>query len=236
MQVSTFEAAEAIKVLPKLHRGKPEICMLERTPVRTSACNGGRKSYRTKIEQRIPSQRKGQDDLVFFSYQRDKYLFDSAIKTFARISYPCDATPALSTFQTSKGLTTTQDIERARTDFGKNVFDIPVPTFVELFSEHAVAPFFVFQVFCGLLWLLDEYIWYSVFTLFMLVVFECTTVFQRLRTISEFRSMSIKPYDILVRRENKWIEVQTDELLPGDLVSVGECSGSFGAFSPVFRP
>ena len=115
------------------------------------------------------------------------------------------------------------------------MFDIPVPTFVELFSEHAVAPFFVFQVFCGLLWLLDEYIWYSVFTLFMLVVFECTTVFQRLRTISEFRSMSIKPYDILVRRENKWVEVQTDELLPGDLVSVGECSGSFGASSPVFR-
>ncbi|GAA5979114.1 hypothetical protein JCM10908_002809 [Rhodotorula pacifica] len=194
--VSTFEAAQAIKVLPKLHRGKPEICKLERTP------------------------RKGQEDLVFFSYQRDKYLFDSATQTFARISYPCDATPPLSTFQTTKGLTTKQELERAHADYGKNVFDIPVPTFVELFSEHAVAPFFVFQVFCGLLWLLDEYIWYSVFTLFMLVVFECTTVFQRLRTISEFRSMSIKPYDILVRRENKWIEIQTDELLPGDLVSV----------------
>lgn len=32
--MSTFEAAEAIKVLPKLHRGKPEICKLERTEVR----------------------------------------------------------------------------------------------------------------------------------------------------------------------------------------------------------
>lgn len=174
-------------------------------------------------------QRKGQDDIVFFSYQRDKYLYDPVTQEFARISYPCDSTPPLSTFQTSKGLSTADAVEQARLDYGKNVFDIPVPTFVELFGEHAVAPFFVFQVFCGLLWLLDEYIWYSVFTLFMLVVFECTTVFQRLRTISEFRSMSIKPYEILVRRENKWIEVQSDELLPGDLVSVGESAFSYEA-------
>lgn len=33
--------------------------------------------------------------------------------------------------------------------------------------------------------------------------------------------MSIKPYGIMVRREKQWIEVQTDELLPGDLVSIG---------------
>lgn len=34
--------------------------------------------------------------------------------------------------------------------------------------------------------------------------------------------MSIKPYAIQTRREGKWIEIQTDELLPGDLVSIGE--------------
>lgn len=80
----------------------------------------------------------------------------------------------------------------------------------------------------------------------MLIVFECTTVFQvrrrpplepareqkltpdptsrslqRLRTVNEFRSMSIKPYAIMTRREGKWVEVQTDELLPGDVVSIG---------------
>lgn len=104
------------------------------------------------------------------------------------------------------------------------MFDIPVPTFGELFAEHAVAPFFCFQVFCVGLWCLDDYWYYSLFTLFMLVVFECTTVFQRLRTVGEFRSMSIKPYAIMTRRENTWIEIQTDELLPGDLVSIGMSS------------
>lgn len=32
--------------------------------------------------------------------------------------------------------------------------------------------------------------------------------------------MSIKPYAIQVYRENKWTEIQTDHLLPGDMVSV----------------
>ncbi|KAM0749614.1 hypothetical protein T439DRAFT_314935 [Meredithblackwellia eburnea MCA 4105] len=194
--VTNLQTAKKIKVLPHLHRGKAEIVDLQTT------------------------DRPGSKPLIFFSYQRDKYLYDYDSRSFSKISYPCDDSPALGTLQPSTGLATTAEIDQVRLDYGKNIFDIPVPTFWELFGEHAVAPFFVFQVFCVGLWCLDEYWYYSLFTLFMLIVFECTTVFQRLRTVGEFRSMSIKPYPIYTRRENKWIEVQTDELLPGDLVSI----------------
>ena len=76
-----------------------------------------------------------------------------------------------------KGLTQ-KDAEELLMQYGKNEFDIPIPTFTELFLEHATAPFFVFQIFCVALWCLDEYWYYSLFTLFMLVVFECTVVWQ----------------------------------------------------------
>lgn len=104
--------------------------------------------------------------------------------------------------------------------YGTNTFDIPVPTFTELFKQHAVAPFFVFQIFCVGLWMLDDYWYYSLFTLFMLVAFESTVVWQRQRTLVEFRGMSIKPYDMWVYRVGAWTEVLSDALLPGDLVSV----------------
>lgn len=97
-----------------------------------------------------------------------------------------------------------------------------MPTFVDLFKEHAVAPFFVFQIFCVGLWCLDEYWYYSLFTLVMLVVFEATVVFQRLKTIGEFRAMNQKPFTVYVKREKKWIQIESDELLPGDLVSISK--------------
>ena len=148
--------------------------------------------------------------------------------TFSPLVYPLDEKPKLSYFQNSRGLTLEKEINHLEHHYGRNSFDIPVPTFTELFKEHAVAPFFVFQIFCVALWCLDEYWYYSLFTLFMLIAFESTVVWQRQRTMSEFRGMSIKPYAIWAHRCGKWIETQSDALLPGDLVSVGRTKEDSG--------
>jgi len=62
----------------------------------------------------------------------------------------------------------------------------------------------------------------------MLVAFESTVVWQRQRTLTEFRGMSIKPYDLWVFRCGNWVEIQSDRLLPGDLVSVGRTKEDSG--------
>ena len=193
-----IRTAQLIKVIPVANAGSAEICPLKRDNI------GGKPN-------------------ISFLFQKRRFLYNPEKKTFAPLSYALDAEPKppIKTFQQSRGLSSPAEIERLRQHYGDNSFDIPVPTFTELFKEHAVAPFFVFQVFCVGLWMLDEYWYYSLFTLFMLVAFESTVVWQRQRTLNEFRGMSIKPYDILVYRQNKWQEILSDKLLPGDVVSVG---------------
>ena len=80
-----------------------------------------------------------------------------------------------------------------------------------------VAPFFVFQIFCTFLWMLDEYWYYSLFTLAMLCFAESVVVFQRKKNMQRLRSMRVKPYNVHVFRNQVWEEATTEELLPGDI-------------------
>ena len=57
----------------------------------------------------------------------------------------------------------------------------------------------------------------------MLIMFECMVVGQRVGTLMGLHSLSVGPYPTQCYRDGKWVEVQTDELLPGDVDSPGEC-------------
>ncbi|KXN88703.1 putative cation-transporting ATPase 1, partial [Leucoagaricus sp. SymC.cos] len=194
-KASTVEEANCVRIVPKSHRGQGDI---------------------------VPLERKDASDpnSYTFNYQRDIYTITSTNPlTFGRLPYPSSSKPPLETFLNPVPLKTSR-LEALYKLYGENEFNIPIPSFSELFGEQATAPFFVFQVFCVALWCLDEYWYYSLFTLFMLVVFECTVVWQRVRTLTEFRTMSVVPYPIRCYRDSKWIEIQTDKLLPGDVVSI----------------
>lgn len=198
----SVQDAQLIKIIPVVNSGAAAICKLDKEP----------------------------DGRVSFLFQKRRFDYYPEKGSFAPLAYALDSEqkPLLRDFQLSKGLTSEAELKQIQKHYGDNTFDIPVPGFVELWKEHAVAPFFIFQVFCVGLWLLDDYWYYSLFTLFMLVAFESTVVWQRQRTLNEFRGMSIKPYDIWVYRVGKWIEIKSDKLLPGDLASVGRTQEDSG--------
>ncbi|WPK23281.1 hypothetical protein PUMCH_000516 [Australozyma saopauloensis] len=192
--VSLMAQASHIKITPAPNSGVGEICVIQR-----ETFQDGEKQ-------------------TSFLYQKRRHLYVPSKGYFSPPHFEVDELPALSFFQNNRGLN--GDLEKTTRNYGLNRFDIPIPTFLELFKEHAVAPFFVFQIFCVALWCMDEQWYFSLFSLFMLVSFEMSTVFQRRTTMNEFQSMGIKPYEIYAYRDSTWVELTTDQLLPGDIVSV----------------
>ncbi|XP_043245096.1 endoplasmic reticulum transmembrane helix translocase-like isoform X2 [Amphibalanus amphitrite] len=140
------------------------------------------------------------------------------LTTSAGLEFPVNH--SLGFYNSWRGYEDEEELKKAEFTYGTNLLDLDVPEFAELFKERAAAPFFVFQVFCVALWCMDEYWYYSIFTLMMLVMFECTLVQQQLRNMSEIRNMGNKPYTIQVYRGRRWRPLPSDQLIPGDIVSV----------------
>ncbi|XP_063612958.1 endoplasmic reticulum transmembrane helix translocase-like [Penaeus indicus] len=190
--------ATVAKVVPTPNNGSPELVKVHKTLISKEAT----------------------EKSIWFIFQKTKYIWDSEErKQFVGLKFPIDH--QLRTYTEWRGYQEDTDLAAAEGRYGKNELQMDVPEFMDLFRERATAPFFVFQVFCVGLWCLDEYWYYSLFTLFMLVIFECTLVQQQLRNMSEIRKMGAKPYMIQVYRNKRWRSIMTDQLVPGDVVSVG---------------
>eukprot|EP00834_Sanchytrium_tribonematis_P000475 NODE_9_length_64580_cov_1.431941.p2 type:complete len:1144 gc:universal NODE_9_length_64580_cov_1.431941:46758-50189(+) len=166
-----------------------------------------------------PRLHRGQADIVqiqdqILEFQKMKFRFDNGKlqRIVPRLEFSVDE------LVSHKGIT---DASNLIEKFGENHFQIPVPTFIELFKDHLVKPFFLFQIFCVTLWMFDEMWYYSLFTLVMLFVFEATVVMQRLRTLNEFHQMQHPPFDVFCYRSKKWTKVSTRKLVPGDVISIG---------------
>lgn len=173
---------------------------------------------------------------------------DIEAKGFAKRRYPIRQ--SLRQYFNHGGYEDHASLALGQHQFGHNEFDIPLPSFLELYVEHLVAPFFLFQVVCLVLWSLDDYWYYSVMTLALLMFFESMLCRQRLNSLQMLRNMRQPPYPLFVYRpvpedqaqaqaqdqtpgqspipttaygpgpQRKWVIESSQNLLPGDIVSL----------------
>jgi hypothetical protein len=73
---------------------------------------------------------------------------------FQRLRYPIHLPMAF--YRNWNGFTSLQKLVQAQQVYGSNTTPIELPPFLDLLQEQVVAPFFLFQVLCVLLWCLDE--------------------------------------------------------------------------------
>lgn len=163
---------------------------------------------------------------IYFDFRKQCFIYSNEKKTFCKLPYPSKET--FGYYLKSTGHGTEAKVQVAAEKWGRNVFEYPQPTFQKLMKEHCMEPFFVFQVFCVGLWCLDAYWYYSLFTLFMLFMFESTMAKSRLKTLSELRRVRVDSQMLMAYRCGKWTKISGTDLLPGDVVSVGRAAGHDG--------
>ena len=195
--------ATHVCVRPVAGRGQPSVCPLVVKAPPADAQRGGEQAVVTSTS---------------FSYQQRTYAFDHAGGQFARVFSPVDLT--IASYRGAKGLGRLVDAEVALHRYGKNECKLPRRDFNSSLIEQFSGPFFVFQVFCVLLWLLDDMWHYALFTGLMLVFFECTVAMTRVRNAEQLYKMEPKAQPVLVWREGRWKDEKSTELLPGDLFAM----------------
>ncbi|EPS70324.1 hypothetical protein M569_04436, partial [Genlisea aurea] len=198
-KVKEIQRADACKITPAKFSGSKEIVPLHFRKVRTSSL-------------------VDKED-IYFDFRKQRFIFSEEKNTFCKLPYPSKET--FGYYLKSSGYGTEAKILAATEKWGRNVFEYPQPTFQKLMKEQCMEPFFVFQVFCVGLWCLDEYWYYSLFTMFMLFMFESTMAKSRLKTLSELRRVKVDSQTLMVYRCGKWAKLSGTELLPGDVVSIG---------------
>eukprot|EP00124_Ichthyophonus_hoferi_P001421 Ihof_evm10s73 gene=Ihof_evmTU10s73 len=198
-KVSDVRQATHVKVVPRETVGDCELAALH-------------------VDKLVDLATKEQEDVLWFAYHKAKYVYHHGDKEFLPIAFPTDQ--PLGSYLQAQGVGGEGSVINGLQRYGPNIFEIPIPSFGALFKEHIVAPFFVFQVLCVLLWSLDDYVLYSLMTLAMLSLFECTVVYSRVRNLRDLHGMLGDPQPIMVYRTKTWMLVSSATLLPGDLVAV----------------
>ncbi|XP_043708473.1 probable manganese-transporting ATPase PDR2 isoform X2 [Telopea speciosissima] len=208
-KVKDIYHADACKIIPSKFSGSKEV-----VPLHFRRTLSGSSSTPLDAEE------------IYFDFRKQCFIFSKERETFCKLPYPSKET--FRYYLKSTGYGSEAKAAAATEKWGRNVFEYPQPTFRKLMKEHCMEPFFVFQVFCVGLWCLDEYWYYSLFTLFMLFLFESTMAKARLKTLTELRRVRVDAQTLMVHRCGRWVELPGTELLPGDVVSIGRSSGQNG--------
>ena len=112
--------------------------------------------------------------------------------------------------------------EERRNLFGENSIEIEVKSYLKLFIEEVLNPFYIFQIFSVVLWLCDDY-WSYATAIFMISALSITVSLKKTKQQSQDLHDMVTDSSVMNRynRDNQsWDCVDSRDLVPGDLVQI----------------
>ncbi|EDO05870.1 E1-E2 ATPase family protein [Babesia bovis T2Bo] len=178
---------------------------------------------------------------TYYRYGHRKYILDDASGSFRAVEHIDSVNRnVLASWRglsaKDSGSNTSLGMERSLTvcgeTYGDNDYEIPACNFWSMLFDAFLSPFFIFQLGSSLMWILDDYWYYSMLSVFAIVVIEVQMVNKRIRDYDRINSMRIPPNNVTVYRDGKWHSISSTGLYPGDLFLLSHDPASSATIAP----
>ena len=104
--------------------------------------------------------------------------------------------------------------------FGLNTIVVPNPTVLELLINEILHPFYIFQIFSILLWLVEYYIYYATCIFFISAISIAKSLYDTKSNIQQLEQLAKSSISVNVNRDGVWTDIDASQLVLGDIYKV----------------
>ncbi|KAJ2280135.1 hypothetical protein EV176_001163 [Coemansia sp. RSA 451] len=189
--------------------------------VTASPSDGSFESGFGESKERVECNFTNKTELRAFSFRHHCFVFCPTFNAFFAVSQWKDAAWTRGTATQVSGLSNNVVVQRMRV-FGKCNIDIQEKSYLQLLWEEALNPLYVFQVASIAIWCVEEYYYYSAAIFVISLASIGSTLVSTKHTARRVRAMANYVCAVRVLRSNVWSDMESSELVPGDVVDLAE--------------
>lgn len=124
---------------------------------------------------------------------------------------------ALPATDVERGLSSQEHYENMN-KYGENRIILKYPVYIKILLDEILSPYFAFQVFCSVLYALDNFATYSLFSIVFLFFTEGANVYSKYNSLKQTCKLAPKPTKVKVLRNGEAAYTSSASLVPGDIV------------------
>ncbi|XP_006819618.1 polyamine-transporting ATPase 13A3-like [Saccoglossus kowalevskii] len=163
---------------------------------------------------------KNQVRIKYFCLQKVMYLWDPHGNSFEKLHGLDKDTLCANFYDDYHGFSEEEQSKRLAV-YGKNSIDVEVKSYAKLLFEEILNPFYIFQIWSVILWMAEEYYYYSSCIIFISVLSIGISLYETRRQSITLRNMVAHSSTVQVCREDQSIEeINGEFLVPGDVIII----------------
>ncbi|KAJ1941896.1 hypothetical protein EC988_006638, partial [Linderina pennispora] len=160
----------------------------------------------------------GGETRTFIEYHCTRYVLDGASGRFQCNAFDLGNTHR-ALLASRNGLSSTQAADRA-SRIGVNYIHVAVPSFPMAMLAEVFSYFYLYQMMCMWVWFYFNYFKMALVQFGVILVSAVIKVVIRLKSERKVKALAEHRSVCRVKRNNEWQEIDTAELVPGDVIAV----------------